>query len=357
MAVERRLGAWIARAIAVLAIPLALFSMRFGGALTFSLGQVVEGLLALCGLGEPLPGMQQAIFEFHCWRVLTICGVGASLALSGVLLQGVFRNALAAPSIIGVTGGASLGAAIAIFALGGYAGTGPVVDLLVRGPITVSLAAFVGGLATALLVMALSSSGGRFSVPMLVLTGLAVNACVGGALAGLHSLALDRDWEIARALFSWGFGHFEDKEGLHVAAVSVGVLIGVLVIPFLHRELDLLAGGDHDARALGVPVLRVRLLALATAALAAALTVAVAGQIGFIGLVVPHMLRAVIGAGHRRLLWTSMPAGAVFLLLCELVRMNWFRDTGLRPGAMMAMIGGPTFVILLLTTRRSLRSW
>lgn len=344
-------------ALIAIAFLAALFeALRHGGAGSFDYGEVLHGLFRVFGAELTLSPTRQAIFEWHVWRVLTVASVGGALALSGALLQGVFRNALAAPSVIGVSGGAGLFASAAILLLGGYGPTMLFAGALDAGPWFIATAAFMGGLCAAGLVLLLASSGGRFPVPLLILTGLAVNAVIGGLVAVLHSIALE-DWQVGQALFSWGFGHFEDKEPLHALVAGIGLFVPLLIVPFVARELDLIAGGEDDARALGVSVVRVRILALVAASFAAALSVAVVGQIGFVGLIIPHLVRLVIGSRHQRLLWVVAPAGATFLLLTEILRQRFLAEYGLRPGAMMALIGGPAFIVLLLSTKRSLRAW
>lgn len=315
--------------------------------------EVLELLLTPAGGADPLA---RGIAELRLERALATSLVGAALALSGALLQGVFRNPLAAPSILGIGAGASLGASLAILAIGGFE-----IGLLPSGleagsTLLVGGAAFVGGLAAVTVVGLLSATGGRFSIPMLLLTGIAVNACLGGLLAVVHGLALD-DHDMAQALLAWGFGNLEDRGPAELGLLAVLLGGGLLVLPFTARELDLLASGEEDASALGVPVRRVQLLAIVSATLLASGAVAVAGQIGFVGLVAPHVLRLVLGSGHRLLLPASLLAGAILLLGTECVRTGPLADSGLRPGALTALLGGPFFLGLLVVGRRSLPRW
>ena len=341
----------------MLALPfLLLVSVRVGVTGVLDLEGTLQGLGAVLGLGEPLGGTAQTILELRLWRVLTTAGVGAALALSGSLVQGLFRNGLAAPSLLGVTGGASLGATIGILLLGGY---GPalmaVEDAGVR-TFVVPVFGFAGAFGAVLLVAALASRAGRFSVPTLLLTGIAVNTCIAGVLSLLSSLLLD-DWEVSRAILSWTFGTLADRSAWHVATVWAGLGLSALVVPFLAWELDLLQGGEEDAQGLGVDVRRVRLLAVGAASLAAASAVAVAGQIAFLGLVVPHLLRLLSGSGHKGLLPLSLPGGAVFLLGVELLNRGLLAERALAPGVVMSLVGGPFFVLLLLLAKRESETW
>ena len=335
---------------------LVLFSTCRGSTGVFSASTTLQGVLATLQLGPPLDAGQQIIVEMRLFRTLVAAGVGAALALSGGLLQGVFRNDLAAPSIIGVSSGASLGATASILVLGGY---GPLVMLQSMAgfaPVFVTGSAFLGAALVCLLVMKLATSGGRVSVPTLLLIGIAINAVIGGILATVQSVIL-RDFEVARAIITWSFGTLDDRTGYHVLLVLGGLALSALSIPFVSTELDLLASGEEDARALGVNTRRVKRIALLAAALASASAVAVAGQVAFIGLVVPHILRLVIGRGHRALLLMCLFAGPVFLLGCDLLQRSLLGRDYLRPGVLMSLVGGPFFLYLLVRNRNRIRAW
>ena len=319
-------------------------------------GVCLRGCLAVLGLSEPLDGGLQTIVELRLWRALTAAGVGACLALSGGLIQGLFRNGLASPSLLGVTGGASLGAALAILLVGGYAprlvleaGAGPATLLI-------PLFGFIGALLTVSLVAMLASSRGRVSITTLLLIGIAVNMCIAGVFAAIQSLSLE-NWEVSRAIMAWTFGTLDDRSALHAASVWGGLAVGAAVIPFVALELDLFRGGEEDASALGVNTGRVKLLCLVAAALTASSAVAVAGQIAFVGLVVPHLLRILAGSAHRALLPLCVVGGALFLLGTDLLQRLVFGDGALQPGVAMSLIGGPFFVWLLVRQRREVGAW
>lgn len=314
---------------------------------------VARGVLAAFGVGTPLERGLQTILELRLWRALAGAGVGAALALSGAYLQGLFRNGLASPSVLGVTSGAVLGASLAIALIGGY---GPALLMQRTGllsPALVTAAAFAGALATSFFLLALASRGGRLSVTTLLLGGIAINTLCGGLLAALQSLTLD-DFEVSRALLTWTFGTLTDRSGWQVAMVWAGLALAAVVAPFVAVELDLLAAGEEDALALGVSVQRVKVLVLFATSLATGAAVAVAGQIAFVGLIVPHLVRAVVGPSHRTLLVLSMLAGAVFLLAGDLGQRLAFRGSGLQPGVLMSLIGGPFFLVLLVRSKRLL---
>ena len=254
--------------------------------------------------------------------------------------------------MLGVTSGASLGAAIAILAAGGY---GPVAAL-VEGDgsaLGVSLSAFAGAASILVLVTLVGTRAGSISVPTLLLAGVAVNAVVGGLLAALQAFAL-RDFEIARALFAWAFGQIEDRSSSEILALYTALAASAACLPWVARELDLFASGEADARALGVDVGRVKFLALGAAGLATGVAVSVVGQIAFVGLVVPHLLRMVVGRSHRVLLPMSLLGGATFLVVCDLVQRLFLEALHLHTGVWMSLIGGPLFLLLLLRDRKAL---
>ena len=287
-------------------------------------------------------------------RVLTAVGVGASLALAGAYLQGLFRNSLASPAVLGVTAGASLGAALAIAVLGGFGAS--LIGQSALGPAVVSAAAFVGALVVTWGVVSLATVEGRLSVPTLLLAGIAINSVIGGIMAAVQSITLE-DFEVARSILNWSFGNVDDRTSLQVGVIYAGLLLALLPIPFVARELDLFAGGEEDALALGVPVGRVKFLVLGAATVATACSVSVAGQIPFVGLVVPHLVRSTVGARHRTLLPFCALVGALCFVGCDLLQHSWLSETGLRPGAMMSLIGGPFFLLLLIQKKGALSKW
>lgn len=345
-------------AFLVLAIlGLAYASLLHGPTEALGSAEVWQGLLGWLGLGEPLEGGQEGVLLLRGRRTLVALAVGASLALAGALLQGLFRNPLASPSVLGISTGASVGASVAILAVGGY-GLPMVVERAVElAPLLVMIFAFLGALTTTLVVSVLGTQGGRLSVPTLLLAGIAMNTCLGGVLAGIQAFALSDNLEMAKALMSWTFGSLTDHSAVRVTVVWAGLALGVCVLPFVGRELDLFAGGEDDAAALGVNVPRTKLLVLGAASLLTGTAVAVAGQVAFLGLVVPHVLRLFIGASHVRLLPASLLAGAGFLLGADLLQRLILGPAYLGPGVLMSLIGGPFFLFLLVRARKELRTW
>jgi ABC-type Fe3+-siderophore transport system permease subunit len=347
--------------VVVLGVTLAALcwcSLLKGTTVRFSGAEGLRGLGAVLGLADPLPGTRQVIFGLLLRQTLVAAGVGAALAYSGALLQGVFRNGLASPSILGITSGAGLGATLAILFIGGYGGAADWLEVAAKhSPLLVTTGSFIGAMGVAVLVAIIGGGAGRVSVPTLLLVGIAINACLSGVLTALTAWLVEHDWQLSQAVFHWTFGSLRDKSWAQVGLVWSVVVVAASAYPLVARELDLFAGGEEDAEALGVHTRRVKWIVLAASSLAAAGAVAVAGQIAFVGLIVPHLLRFVVGSGHRELLPVALLGGAVFLLGAD-ASQRWLLGRELfRPGVVMSLLGGPFFLVLLVLRRREVRTW
>ncbi|MEZ5965214.1 MAG: iron ABC transporter permease [Planctomycetota bacterium] len=317
----------------------------------FSLEQVGRGLQALVGHADPLPGTDQAVLELRLWRTLTAAGVGACLGVGGAMLQGLFRNGLAEPALLGVSGGANLGAALALMALYGYGNSVLAAPAGVSATVLVTGAAFAGALLTSALVLLIARGDGQLDVVRLLLVGVAMNTVILGVLVALHSLLLP-DPELSRALRTWTFGSLDGRLPVHAAMVGAGALVLSVAIPFVATELDLFAGGEDDARALGVRTGVTKLLVVLATAFATACAFAAAGQVAFVGLVVPHVLRLLTGPSHRTLLPMSLVGGAVMVLGLDLLQLAVLGRRPLHTGVLMSVIGGPFFLVLLARAGR-----
>jgi len=336
-------------------VGLILCQVAVGSTGVSGLGQVLGALASLMNLGEALPGAEQAIHELRLWRALCASLAGAALAISGVYLQGLFRNPLAAPGVLGVSAGATLGATLAILLVGGY---GP--ELLLEGtrswtPYALSFCSFLGAVGTVALVLGIAPGPGRAGAATLTLVGVAVNATLGGIFVAIQALVLD-DWQVAQAMLAWSFGTLRDREPYHVGMILAGLIPALLVIPRAAFALDLFAGGEVDARRLGVSTRAMRWLVVGVASGATACAVSAVGAIGFVGLVVPHIARKFVGAGHARLLPAAALIGALLLPTLDLLQLVIMGSAILPPGALTALLGGPFFLFILLTQTRD-RSW
>lgn len=338
-----------------LALTGLLWALCVGPMRPFAPLEAARGLGALLFGTEPLAGSDQTILGWRLLRALAAFSVGSMLALSGALLQGLFGNPLASPGVLGVSAGASLGASLVLASIGGF-GAGYLGGSALA-PTWITLGALLGALVVLVPLFLVAGAGGRMSVPSLLLAGMAMNALCGGLLAALQSLTLSH-FEVARALFAWSFGTLEDRSRAQVALAWSVLVVAVVGSALVARELDLLAAGEEDAAALGVRVGRVKLVALALSALLAATAVAVAGQIAFVGLVVPHLVRLVTRrATHRVLLPLSALAGGVLVLATDVLQRRFLPSVDLRPGVVMSLLGAPFFLYLLWAKRGEMRTW
>ncbi|MEU9346488.1 iron ABC transporter permease [Streptomyces sp. NPDC048278] len=315
------------------------------GAYPVPTGDVLGSALHRAGLGGTALGRvpESVLWDVRFPRIELALLVGASLGCAGALMQGVFGNPLAEPGVIGVSSGAAVGA-VAVIALG--------LDFL--GTWTVSVFAFAAGLVTALLVYVVSRSGGRTEVVTLILTGIAVNAFA-GALIGLFLFFADT--AAVNQITFWQLGSLSQATWPKVLAVLPCAALGLALAPFHARRLDLLSLGERQARHLGVDVERLRLTLVLVIALLTAAAVSVSGIIGFVGLVVPHVLRMAAGPGHRFLIPGSALLGAATLLSADLAARTLAAPAELPLGVLTALLGSPFFFWLLRRTRRRQGGW
>lgn len=289
------------------------------------------------------PGGEAALWTIRFPRVAMAALVGASLSTAGGVMQGVFGNPLAEPGIAGVSSGAAVGACIAI-----------VFGLTLLGPWTTALFALAGGVLAAFVVYALSRSGGRSEVVTLILTGVAINAIAGAIIAFLTFLGTTQSRE---QIVFWQLGSLNGTRWPYVAVVAPITVIGVAAALREARSLDLLALGERSARHLGVDVERLRMRCIGLVALLTAGAVAFCGIIAFVGLVVPHLIRMLVGPGHRVLIPASALGGALLLILADLIARTAIPYADLPLGMLTALVGGPFFLWLIHRTRRSAGGW
>lgn len=309
--------------------------------------EVLGSVLHRIGIDAgPLPAHEhgeQALWSIRFPRVVMAMLVGAALATGGAVLQGVFGNPLADPGVVGVSSGAAVGACVVI-----------VTGWAFLGPWTTALLAFAGGLAATLLVYLTARSGGRTEVVTLVLTGVAVNAVGGAAVAFLTFLANPQARE---EIVFWQLGSLNGTRWAYVGVAAPLVLVGVVAAVLMSHRLDLLALGERSARHLGVDVERLRVGAVVVVAVLTAAAVAFCGVIGFVGLVVPHLVRMLVGPSHAVLVPASALGGAVLLVGADLVARTAVPYADLPIGMLTALVGGPFFFWLIRRTRRSAGGW
>ncbi|MGP3533399.1 FecCD family ABC transporter permease [Microbacterium sp. RD1] len=283
------------------------------------------------------------VMDIRLPRILLGLLVGAALAVSGVLMQAIFGNPLADAAVVGVSSGAALGAAASI-----------TLGVTVFGMWTTPTWAFVGGLAAVLTVYLVSRSGGRTEVVTLLLTGIAVNAIAGAGLAFMTFLGTTATRE---QIVFWQLGSLNGALWQNIALVLPLTLGGVVIGFAVSRRLDLFALGERTARHLGVRVELLRVSVIVTVALLVCAAVAFAGIIGFVGLVVPHLMRMLIGPAHLPLMVVSTLGGALLIALADLVARTAVPMADLPIGMLTALVGGPFFLWLLVRTRRRSGGW
>lgn len=289
------------------------------------------------------PHAESALWAIRFPRVLMAAIVGAALASAGVIMQGVFGNPLAEPSVVGVSSGAAA-----------FACTSIALGLTFFGPWTTVVAACLGGLVATCLVYLTARHGGRTEVVTLVLTGVAINAIAGAVIALMTFLG---DASAREEIIFWQLGSLNGTLWVNVAIAGPIALAGILLASSMARKLDLLALGERPARHLGVNVESLRRRIIVIVAFLTSAAVAFAGIIGFVGLVVPHILRMALGPGHRLLLPASALGGALLLLAADTAARTLVANADLPIGMLTALVGGPFFFWLIRRTRRGAGGW
>jgi cobalamin transport system permease protein len=293
---------------------------------------VVKIILSkLSGQSNLLEGVDSifpvVVLDVRLPRILSAAIVGAGLAISGVVFQGILLNPLADPYTLGVSTGAAFGASLAIL-----------FNIGMMGTYSIPLFAFVGAVATLLFVLYLSSSSGGLSSNNLILSGIIVAAILS---AGISFLKYVADEQVAVIIF-WLMGSFGSKTWTDVGLTLLFILIGLFAFMFYARDMNLLSLGNRTASSLGVDTKKVTIFLLVTASLIAAICVSVSGIIGFVGLLVPHMMRLLTGPDNRRLIPMSFLAGAILLLLADTIT-RAVLPSEIPIGVLTALIGGPFF--------------
>lgn len=302
---------------------------------------IINGAAVLCqNIGIPFlndvavpPEQASVIWHIRMPRTLTAILVGGALALSGAVLQGIFGNPLADPGIIGVSSGASAGAILAI-AMG----------FTSISMYSLPVAAMAGSILAVGLTIALATRKGRIPTLALLLSGVVVGMFLSAFTAAI--LTVINENKMQEYLF-WTIGGMDYRRWEHVIMGCSVIIPAAAIVLTIARQLNILALGEVEAKALGMSVGRVRLLFLFLSSAITATAVSISGNIGFVGLVIPHLMRMLSGADHRKLLPVSMLAGAVFLLLCDALGRIIISGAEIRVGIMTAFIGTPYFLYLL----------
>ena len=338
MARRRNIRPGVALALLAAALFLALVAGVAFGAVPVAPANVI-GALGRALTGRPSGMIDTLVLQVRLPRVVLAALVGAALAAAGAIFQALFRNPLADPYILGISSGAGLGAVIALTL------TAQATALRYGA---VPLAAFIGALLTMMLVTRLASWRGRLDTASLLLAGVAVSY----TLAALTSFLMVFAREQMATVVFWMMGGLSGASWPYVAIIAPMFVVGAVVSLTFTRELNLMLLGDERAGHLGVDVRRFKLYALATASLLTAAAVAVAGLIGFVGLMVPHMVRLTLGPDHRVLLPASLLGGAIVLVFADLVARTILAPVEIPVGIVTALVGGPFFLWLLVRGER-----
>jgi iron complex transport system permease protein len=328
--------------VSLLFLAAALLTGVLVGPVDLGVVNVVRGTFAhVFGLHSPLSAPNDAIlWELRLPRVILAALVGGTLAAAGAAYQGVFRNPLADPYLLGAAAGAGLGATIVVAYAPGSSLTG---DLLPLG-------AFAGAALAVVLAYVLGRSAGVAAGPAaLVLAGVTIASF----LTALQTFVQQQHVDTVQEVYSWLLGRLATSGWRDVGIVLPYAVVAWVVIIAHRRLLDVLSVGDDEAAALGVNVGRVRLLVVTAATVATAAAVAVAGLIGFVGIIVPHTIRLLAGGSYRLLLPLSVIVGAGFLVFSDVIARTILSPAELPIGVVTAFFGAPFFAVVLRTSRRS----
>lgn len=341
--------------LSLAALVLALVAASLTGSTRLSAGDVTGAVSRLLAR-EPAAPLDVILFGIRLPRVALAGLVGASLGLAGAIYQGVFRNPLADPFLLGTASGAGLGTALSATLAGATLGGVTLAHavpatvagaLLALGRWSQPLVAFVFALATVLAVMLLARSGRSFPVVRLILAGVVLSSMLSAATSFVMVASREQAAGIlARLLGGFGYAGWQD-----VLVVGACLAVAAVVTLTLARTLDALQLGDRGAAHLGVPVETVRVATLGAATLATAAAVSVSGIIGFVGLMTPHAVRLVVGPRHAVLLPLSLVWGCTFMICADLLGRTLIAPAEVPVGIVTAIVGGPLFLLLLRRTR------
>jgi len=318
------------------------------GTTSISPGETVEILLrsvplvkSLFSGAEPDPTWSTIVRDIRLPRTILAVLVGAALAAAGTVMQGFFQNPMADPYLLGISSGAALGATAALMLN---------IEFWFLGLSSVPVLAFAGALGVAFAVYTLSLRGGRVPVTILLLTGIAL----GSLISAITSFLMVTGEQDLHVVIFWLMGSLSARRWDHVRMILPYVILGVVVSRIFARDLNVMLLGEEPAQHLGVEVERVKRILLATASLLAAAAVSVSGIVGFVGLIVPHLMRMIVGPDHRHLTGASVLAGAILVVLADVLARTIVAPTEIPIGIITSALGCPFFLFLLSRRRRTM---
>lgn len=326
--------------LVIVAFVLAVVCGLAVGPTQISTWRILSSLFAHVGIGHSTLSQFQGtvVWQLRAPRMVLGLLAGAMLSVAGASYQGIFRNPLADPYLLGVAAGAGLGATFAIMDVGHGLST----------PTWTPLVAFVGALVAVALTWTIGGRGLRSSAGTLILAGVAVSALLTSAQTYLQQQASAAS--IAR-VYIWLLGSLASASWSNVTLVLPYVAVCATICVLAGQALDVMSVGEEEARTLGLPVRRVRLVVIIASSLGTAAIVSVVGLIGFVGIIVPHIIRLLVGTSYRRILPLSVFFGAAFLVLCDTVARTVLAPSELPLGVVTAVIGAPIFVGILALRR------
>ena len=279
------------------------------------------------------------LLELRLPRLLIVIATGASLALAGAVMQGIFRNALADPALLGVSSGGALAVILIL-----VAGIAPL-SWTTEGVLFLPSVAFLGGIVVVLFIYWVAHRHDFLDNTVILLIGIAINALAAAAIGFITFISSDAE---LRGFIFWMFGSFADVSWIYLLPIAVFILPSLIALLCMARPLNALSLGDEDAVYLGFNIERIKKAALLCVALCVCVSVAIAGIIGFVGLLVPHLVRLVIGADHYFLLPATAILGALFLLIADTFARVVLQPSELPIGILTATVGVPFFILLVL---------
>lgn len=316
-----------------------LLATMYGG-VTIPFKETVKVLLSLLPFiqFDYDPMYETILVQIRFARVIVAGLIGAALAVSGVVMQSVFRNPMADPGIIGVSSGGAFGGVIAIYF--GFAAI---------HAIFVPLLGFVMALITLIVVYAISTSHGKTSMMTLLLTGIAISSFLSSCTSLLISFS---NAGVMQQIVQWLMGNLNGRDWGDVKILVVPILLSIILFLYYANDLDIFLLGEEQAQNMGISVQRTRNTLLIVASLVTGISVAMTGAIGFVGLIVPHMIRIIIGPTHRFLLLASALGGASFLIIADLISRLVIRPAEIQIGIVTAFFGAPFFICLILKHKK-----
>lgn len=290
------------------------------------------------GISKP---HQNIIIDVRIPRVLIGVTVGAALSGVGAVFQGMFKNPMADPYVIGISSGAALGAGLVI--IFGISWTA-------LGLSSISIGAFLGAVCTTFLVYWISKVKNKVPITILLLSGIAV----GQFLTAILSFLMVIFTKDMTKIIYWTLGSFSGKGWEHIASTSIPMILAMIILNFFSKDLNIMLLGEESAQNLGVDVENIKIIILIICAFIISMAVSVSGIIGFVGLIIPHIMRLIVGPDHRILIPTSMLSGGIFMIFADTLARTVISPTEIPVGILTALFGGPFFIYLLRKSKKNI---